>query len=1390
MVKRSQITMFMLLGIVLLVIFGFLFFTSQVVNKMRIQKRVEQISTDISQTSVVKDYVTLCLDKAAKEGLILLGGQGGSIYAHQGGTINKDEAIPFRLQHYGTERDFEVDLNIKKPVAGESPWIFPPDYPVAYRLLAVDHRSLSVIDSLYSSRSLYGNLSLSQLCDREGPNKFGGRLSTCHENFYDRVGQIISIQEQLSYFIANYTEMCADFSTFATLFGYNVSLDLSAGDVKSTVTLGEKDVAIDLLFPLVVRVENYVPVTKTISFTTRVPVRLKRIYGLVYFITQFDSRSIFFNATSRHNISLIGALCKDADDKPVDCLDQSMSIVKYKTVCRLCEKNYTDVIQIIDRASNLAGNPYIFQFAVENRNPALDYIGQAVTDEELAKDYDVFYSYKRPIELTPKAEDPDEDTTFFSYHGWKADYEEQWGVTADNSVEIIKTPLTPPDQNQWHASDPYQNTRRDATIQLTDKDIGPHNVTIMVKDDEGLWDSQKIRMVIYDDPDLHSNGTNMYDDIDDDRGSIEDPYVLDARRAGTILGQIISNFRVDYEWKDLFEGVQHGPVSTPRYILPSDAPDIITIPLESFKRDFFEEKLATTPAPQKHEILLNSLLFGQGGAVAQEKVEVDVYKCLPHRNSSYSYPFHLYFKQMDPFQANHTCCKDGIDSWGTIVGKNENKECFRLEESMDGYYMCGRPIQDTFYPPAKEGAYALKNTSAEFKRDESNYPSGSAGQNDVYKREFTVMCGGERGNICNGTSKDIWEIVNPTGCTDLVDGGQDERCKGCDRYGLSNPRAGCTVYPPGKTFESVNKDALGLTGTRADGICNNHWKCTDNVDGKYYDRTQDTEEVEFIAQAFCKDGVCKFVKHPSETHNGNIVTQSCDSFDKYEALGSPPYTKRATTYCVEKSTIPPGSLTDSSIKPETFYVTRDYYCSANSDANQDDKCAFRYVDLESLDGTRKWCGACASKGVELIKAGETGLGGYVDVNLNIKACCGDDINENVILEEQTGENFCCNKEDDCVDDSECFDDATSRNIGETAGLTSNRADYEICHTNKWYDQDSVNVPDGIGGQLSDGALCLKALDGSSLENACNLGSCWVEEGETVSFGGYYHLNQNDVTAGCCGDDENENFVTRGIGTKACCKSGLPNICVDSGNDCRDEYPEEQTCNDGLDNDCDGEVDCEDDDCLGKTCDSGAVCIQNELCVTEYCQDSNGNNYPGCSDSRCATNDFCDTTPSTTDMDGRCILDVCCTKSQAASDGSNVVCSNDPNANCVGNDGWKCGNLGATDGWEPDSTPITRCDGSTGSCVICAEPNIEGDYCESGCGAPLECDEAQKSLTYDFLYATSSKLCINACSNACTTVSKVGSSYVCGCVDGSSQCWKLDHNNNIVEGNCNGLVCET
>ena len=84
-------------------------------------------------------------------------------------------------------------------------------------------------------------------------------------------------------------------------------------------------------------------------------------------------------------------------------------------------------------------------------------------------------------------------------------------------------------------------------------------------------------------------------------------------------------------------------------------------------------------------------------------------------------------------------------------------------------------------------------------------------------------------------------------------------------------------------------------------------------------------------------------------------------------------------------------------------------------------------------------------------------------------------------------------------------------------------------------------------------------------------------------------------------------------TDGCLATGGPPGCVKVGD-------AEAACGDGRDDDCDGRVDCLDDDCAGQGCEDGDACTTGESCAAHACT---GGGAVSCEDDDPCTDDACD-----------------------------------------------------------------------------------------------------------------------------------------------------------------------
>ncbi len=214
--------------------------------------------------------------------------------------------------------------------------------------------------------------------------------------------------------------------------------------------------------------------------------------------------------------------------------------------------------------------------------------------------------------------------------------------------------------------------------------------------------------------------------------------------------------------------------------------------------------------------------------------------------------------------------------------------------------------------------------------------------------------------------------------------------------------------------------------------------------------------------------------------------------------------------------------------------------------------------------------------------------------------------------------LCCQDASDCIQDN-CVTESCTNNA--CAYINRPQCDATECNNQERCD--------------SSGGNCANPDLNSNVCNTCYNGFF----DETMPF-------ETGTTPSCCNDDSGEHHITQGIGTGACCNS--TNDCVDASNMCRDEYLTETTCNDGIDNDCDGLTDSDDEDCSGdpscapeeSTCKNTEECCDDLKCKK---QTDSPEDKICCSKDMCASTEGCaeENTCITTNFKNRGEIEVVC-----------------------------------------------------------------------------------------------------------------------------------------------------
>src|SRR3989338_2249753 len=185
---KSQITMMIIVGLVLFILVGIIFYISKSTVKKTTQQGVKTTQGTALDTQPVKEFVSKCQDKLAKEAVTLIGKQGGNIYRSQGGDLvdysGSDQGIFFIM--YDSNK---VAYNIKQPplylIAPFSST--PPDYP----WISFPYNDSQSNDQTFDG--IFGLSNMPPLNNSQGPN---------------------SIQSQIESYIDNKMESCVDLRPF------------------------------------------------------------------------------------------------------------------------------------------------------------------------------------------------------------------------------------------------------------------------------------------------------------------------------------------------------------------------------------------------------------------------------------------------------------------------------------------------------------------------------------------------------------------------------------------------------------------------------------------------------------------------------------------------------------------------------------------------------------------------------------------------------------------------------------------------------------------------------------------------------------------------------------------------------------------------------------------------------------------------------------------------------------------------------------------------------------------------------------------------------------------------------------------------------------------------
>ncbi len=776
--KRGQLTLFVIVGIVVIAIFAFLFFAVQTVSRSQLETQVDQIFQQIVSSTSLNYYVSLCAQQSLEEGLDLIGEQGGKIFESQGGIYPPQDYLILNL---------DKSYNVSYAIQRERNVLDTPEYPC--KSSDIDNSSPCFMGCCFSyppgTFYRYSLSLLPPLCKTAVDCGFEARACPSGSTFCIPR----SIQGQLEEFISNRTKECVRLDS---IIGINTTYSVQEGNVSTTLNLGDNDVSASINFPILIRLAGRAePFARLAKFSATSPVRLKKIYQLVDDMIKKNTERLDFNMLTDANQSF--------------AYSQDFQIIRYNNV-----HIYDDVYRVNDTRQSTF--PFFFQFAAENRIPILSYVGNAQFLDQCGTVFDLYVLENSTLNLTPLALDADFDNLSINYSGWKADYNETFTISFQNGC-LVQAPATFESlaTNLWHSSLDYQQTGgRRASVEIG-QELGIHNITIRIGDSE-FSDWQLVRILVDDVLQASGKINTTYSDINCPGClSFEDPATLKA----DLMELFNPGINYLFRWRIIPSPVIYGP----------DVLDTVIFPLQYTIKDIQSQLLpiygGALPTNPPYTTEQFELEVTGGGATVTDVNSIDIYQCLPHRNPSPSYPYHT---TSDPFEANHTCCdkvgSPGSANWGII--RSSSVVCFDANTT---YAIPSRFNSSRYFNNDFDNGTAPSGFSPKYYDKQNSDITGSITnsqyENDVFSRSFKRKCDGNRGNICTGDADEERRQVAECSDNNRGTGGQ-YRCSGPLFLTEENNSFGCMNYSAGTTFEFLESGA-------GNGLCNTTQKCTDGT---------------------------------------------------------------------------------------------------------------------------------------------------------------------------------------------------------------------------------------------------------------------------------------------------------------------------------------------------------------------------------------------------------------------------------------------------------------------------------------------------------------------------------------------------------------------------------
>ena len=240
--KKSQITIFIIIGIVIVVIVAFIYGASRYASKAETETAVKKTREAALNVQPIVTYIESCVDRYAKQALVIVGRQGGRLLASQGGTLYSFRSIE----------------NASYAIYPPNPLAMPDDYP---------WEIFPYSGGIEVFKGIFGDNRLPPLTKGDGAN---------------------SIQLQLESFVLSKIDSC-DLAVFENQF------DIVKGTPSVETTIAKGNIVFKLIYPLAISDIATGAKTDINEFQASVRIRLGKVYELARVLVINDIGDITFN---------------------------------------------------------------------------------------------------------------------------------------------------------------------------------------------------------------------------------------------------------------------------------------------------------------------------------------------------------------------------------------------------------------------------------------------------------------------------------------------------------------------------------------------------------------------------------------------------------------------------------------------------------------------------------------------------------------------------------------------------------------------------------------------------------------------------------------------------------------------------------------------------------------------------------------------------------------------------------------------------------------------------------------------------------------------------------------------------------------------------------------